>query len=140
MQHAGKAVDQVRRAEHKELSALGDDRLKGTKYDWLHRKGPPKFHRKKAFRELTESTLYTAQAWAVKEMLRKLWEYRSVTWARKYFERWYEIASTSGIGPIVKLGELVKRHIENILTYCTHRITNAVAERINSKIMSIKRL
>ena len=72
-------------------------------------------------------------------MLRKLWEYRSITWARKYFKRWHETASTSEIGPIVKLAELVKRHIDNILTYCTHRITNAVAEGINSKIMSIKR-
>ena len=31
----GEAVDQVRRAEHKELSAAGDDRLKGSRYIWL---------------------------------------------------------------------------------------------------------
>ncbi|WP_390630308.1 transposase [Roseiconus lacunae] len=27
----------------------------------------------------------------------------------------------------------------NVVSYCTHRITNAVAEGIKSKIMSIKR-
>ena len=31
----GEAVDQVRRAEHKALSAEGDDRLKGRRYLWL---------------------------------------------------------------------------------------------------------
>ena len=31
----GEAVDQVRRAEHKELRAAGDDRLKGSRYIWL---------------------------------------------------------------------------------------------------------
>ena len=30
-----KAVDQVRRAENKRLRAAGDERLSGTKYDWL---------------------------------------------------------------------------------------------------------
>ena len=28
-------MDQVRRAEHKALSASGDDTLKGRRYDWL---------------------------------------------------------------------------------------------------------
>ena len=33
---AGEAVDQVRRREAKSLAAEGDDRLKGTRYSWLH--------------------------------------------------------------------------------------------------------
>src|ERR1700690_1861061 len=34
-QHLGQAVDEVRRKENKSLRAAGDDRLKGTRYDWL---------------------------------------------------------------------------------------------------------
>jgi len=33
----------------------------------------------------------------------------------------------------------LKRHLDNILTYFHHPITNGVAEGLNSKIMSIKR-
>lgn len=33
--HLGEAVDKVRRREHKALKAEGDERLTGTKYDWL---------------------------------------------------------------------------------------------------------
>ncbi|MDM4018505.1 transposase [Roseiconus lacunae] len=33
----------------------------------------------------------------------------------------------------------IKERLANIVSYGTHRITNAVAEGINSKIMSIKR-
>jgi transposase len=33
---------------------------------------------------------------------------------------------------------MLKRHIENILTYIKHRITNAFAEGINSRIQHIK--
>lgn len=38
-----------------------------------------------------------------------------------------------------KLARSLRERIDNIITYCTHGITNAVAEGINSKIMSIKR-
>src|SRR5207245_11051637 len=34
-QHLGDAVDKVRRKENKTLKAAGDDRLAGTRYDWL---------------------------------------------------------------------------------------------------------
>jgi len=34
-QHLAKAFDQVPRAENKHLWAAGDERLKGTKYQWL---------------------------------------------------------------------------------------------------------
>ena len=33
--HLSEAVDQVRRRENKLLRAQGDDRLTGTRYDWL---------------------------------------------------------------------------------------------------------
>lgn len=33
----------------------------------------------------------------------------------------------------------VWRHLDNIVTYCKHRLTNAVSEGLNSKIMAIKR-
>lgn len=139
MSYATKAVDQVRRAEHKKLSAEGDRSLTHTRFDWLRRGGPKDWHRRQRFRELLGCELLTGQAWTIKEMLPRLWGYRSATWARKYFDLWYELASTCGIGPIEKLAQFVERHIDNILTYCKHRITNAVAEGINSKIMSIKR-
>ena len=34
-QHLGEAVDRVRRKENKTLRGSGDDRLTGTRYDWL---------------------------------------------------------------------------------------------------------
>ncbi len=43
------------------------------------------------------------------------------------------------MAPMQKVGGLIQRHLENILTFCRHRITNGVAEGLNSKIMAIKR-
>jgi transposase len=43
------------------------------------------------------------------------------------------------IAPMKRLAKSLKERFDNIVTYCTHGITKAVAEGINSKIMSIKR-
>ena len=44
---------------------------------------------RRAFRELRESTLKSARAWALKEAIRRLWEFRSIPRARVFFAHWY---------------------------------------------------
>ena len=39
---------------------------------------------------------------------------------------------------LAHVAHLPKRHLENLLTYLRHHITNAVNEGLNSKILSIK--
>ena len=39
---------------------------------------------------------------------------------------------------VADVARLLKRHLENLLTYLRHHITNAVTEGLNSKIQSIK--
>jgi transposase len=138
-QHMGKALDKVRRNEHKEMQANGDTLLKGTRYDWLAGMENVPAPRRARFRELRSLNLKTSRAWAIKETLRGLWSYRSKTWAKKFFDRWYAWAARSRLEPVKEVARMVKRNLTNILTYCEHGITNAVAEGLNSRIMSIKR-
>lgn len=39
---------------------------------------------------------------------------------------------------MVALAQMLKRHLPNLLTHLKHPITNAVTERLNSKIQSLK--
>lgn len=133
------AVDQVRRREHKTRRRAGDDILTGTKQLWLYGRENVPEQRSEQFDQLKDSNLQTARAWAIKETLRDLWDYRSPGWARKFFNRWFGWARRSRLEPIKKVALTLKRHLDNILTYFHHRITNGVAEGLNSKIMSIKR-
>lgn len=138
LQHVGDAVDKVRKQEHKALSTAGDTQLKGTKYDWL--KNPRNFT-PAAWREfgaLRDSTLKTARAWAMKESLVALWDYTYDGAARTFFKRWYFWATHSQLEPMIKVARMLKRHLDNILTYLKHRITNAVTEALNAKIQWIK--
>lgn len=39
---------------------------------------------------------------------------------------------------MIDVAQMLKRHLENLLTCLKHHITNAVTEGLNSKIQSIK--
>jgi transposase len=102
--HLGEAVDRVRRAENKELRAAGDERLVGTKYQWL--RNPDNFtdQQWRDFRALRESNLKTARAWALKEQAMALWDYCHPGTARKHFAWWYRWATHSRLKPMIEKG------------------------------------
>jgi transposase len=138
MQQVLEAVDAVRRHEHKELVRQGDRRLTNTKYLWLTRPDRLRAAMRAELRRLKHSTLKAARAWAIKEAVRHLWDYRSIPAARAFFHRWYQWAIRSRLPPIIQAARTLARHLENVLTYLTHRITNAVTEGLNAKIQWIK--
>ena len=136
--YLGEAVDKVRRQEHKELLAEGDETLKGTRQLWLY--NPQNFSPEQAeeFSALKDLHLKVARAWAAKELFSKFWEYQEEGWARRFFKDWFGWVSRSRLKPVVEVAQMLKRHLENLLTYLRHHITNAVTEGLNSKIQSLK--
>lgn len=138
LKHVSDAVDMARKTESRALASEGDNTLKGTKYAWL--RNPTNFTQKawREFQALRNSTLKSARAWAMKESLRRLWDYKYVGAARTFFKGWYWWATHSRLAPMIKVARMLKSHLENILTYLTHRVTNAVTEGLNSKIQWIK--
>lgn len=134
------AVDRVRKQEHKILSEQGDERLKGTKYLWLWGRENMPEGRRDEFEILRSQDLKISRAWAIKENLRNLWNYRYVKWMRRFFDQWYWWARHSRLVPIMKAATTLKTHIANIVTYARHRITNALGESINAKIEKVKRM
>ena len=138
MGYLGKAVDTVRKQEHRALMASGDETLKGSKYLWLYSRENVPQQRRDEFAILRRKELKVGRAWAIKESLRHLWHYVYPGSGWKFWKRWYFWATHSRLGPIRKAAETVHRHIDNILTYYQHPVTNAMSEGLNSKIQKIK--
>jgi transposase len=136
--YLGEAVDKVRRQEHKQLLAQGDDTLTGTRQLWLY--NPQNFseEQRSEFAALKDLNLKVGRAWAAKELFSKFWEYQEEGWARRFFKDWFGWVSRSRLKPVVEVAQMLKRHLENLLTFLNHRITNAVTEGLNSKIQSLK--
>jgi len=136
--HLGEAVDRVRRRENKTLRAAGDDRLTGTRYDWLRHPAAMEPKDRMEFAVLRNSTLKTARAWALKEAAMALYNYVYERPARKHFRWWHGWAVRSRLQPMIETARMLKRRFENIITYLRHPITNAGSESINSKIQWVK--
>lgn len=56
-----------------------------------------------------------------------------------YYNNCYKRVIHSKLEPMKTVAKSIKERLKNLVRYCTHKITNAVAEAMNSKIMSIKR-
>jgi transposase len=133
------AVDRVRKRENRELQRQGDTTLAKSRYLWLYspENMPPKAAER--FKDLKDANLRTARAWAIKESLRELWSYTSVTWAHKFLQRWHFWATHSKLPEMIKVAKLIRSHLGGVMNYFKHRITNAVAEGLNSKIATIQK-
>lgn len=136
--YLGEAVDKVRRQENKQLLEDGDDTLKGTRQLWLYAMENLPEDKSASFLSLQKEDLQTGRAWSIKENFRHFWECKTIEDADVYFRSWYSWSTRSKLPPIVKVAAMLKRHLEGILAYITHRITNATSEGFNSRIQSIK--
>ena len=139
MKHVTEAVDQVRREEHSELQGQGDDILKDTRFLWLYSEENVPDRSRPTLEALKALNLKVGRAWAIKESLRDLWSYTRPGWARHFFEAWFGWARRSKLEPIKRVANMLRDHLDNIVTFCKHQITQAIAEGFNSRIMAIKR-
>jgi len=134
--HLGDAIDRVRRSEHRELRAQGDDSLTGTKYLWLTREWSAK--QREMFAGLRTRTLRTARAWALKQTAMALWIGRSRRQLEQAWNRWYSWAIRSRLEPMKRVARMIKSHLPGILNAILRKVSNARAEGINSVIQWVK--
>lgn len=139
MKLATEAVDKVRRQEHRQFKKDDDDRLTGTKFLWIKSQENLSDKQRTLFDEIYTTELQTGKAWAYKEMLRDLWHHDTASAATAYFNDWYRSVIHTKLTPMKKVARTIKERLANVVSYCTHGITNAVAEGINSKIQAVKR-
>jgi transposase len=138
MGYLTKALDKVRKKEHWELKANGNQSLTGTKYLWLTSRENWSGDQRREFRELKDQNLKVGRAFAMKEQFRRFWGFSYAKAAEGFYKRWYFWVTHSRLKPMIEAARTIERHYSNISNYFQHRITNAVAEGLNSKIQLIK--
>ena len=74
----------------------------------------------------------------MKESLRHFWQYRRRGWGLRHWRSWYFWATHSRLRPVIDAAHTLKRHEAGLLSYFAHRITNAAAEGLNSRIQAIR--
>ena len=138
-QHLNEAVDHVRKREHRELRAQGDQTLARTKFLWLQNPESMTSERRKTFEVLRRSSLKVARAWALKDTARELWSYVSRTWATKAWKKWIAWARRSKLEPMQAAAKTISEHLWGIVNAIALRVTNATTESLNARIQWIKK-
>src|SRR6202048_4453506 len=74
----------------------------------------------------------------IKESFAGFWQQEGRWHAQGYFSKWYSRARRSRLEPVKKVAKSLKNHLDGLLNYFIHPITNAVTEGLNSRIQEIK--
>lgn len=133
-----KAVDETRRQEQAQQAGEGIQGLKKTRFLWLQDPNNFSPRQESRFNEAFARAKRTGRAWLLKESLADWWQSPDILSAAHYFSGWFQKAVRSQIKPVVRTARSMKTHLNEILNYFQHRVTNAGAEGLNSLIASLQ--
>lgn len=137
VQHMNTAVDTVRRQEQPLLGAEAGRELKGTRFMWLYgfENLPDKWEER--MKAMKDGKTRTARAWKLKETFRAFYQCGNWAQAKAFFKDWYRDAMRSKLDPVKKVARMVRDHLEQVLNFFVHRVTNAYSEGLNSIIQAL---
>jgi len=122
-----KAMDTVRRHEHKKLLREGITVFKKKRYLFLRRPERWSAREQEQFQDIHNEFGATkfaqskiGRAWTIKESFRPFWNYVYRGSAMTYFKRWYYWATHSRMAPIINVARTLKRHSDGLLNYFKH--------------------
>ena len=142
MQCLGKAINNVRAAEVKQLKADGyEPVLTGAR--WLLLKRPENLTDKQAAKldELLQYNLNSVKSHLMKEDFQRFWQYHSPAWAAKFLDEWCTRAMRSKIDPMKKVARTLRERKELILNWfrAGGTISGGIVEGFNNKLKLITR-
>lgn len=143
IQRMNAALDALRRAEWRKLQGKQERKvMKGSRYlllmgrERLHQVYPD---RVAELDELLQANQTLNMAYLLKETLRLCWKQADKLTASFYLLEWAEQARSLGVRPMTKMADFVVKHLDRIVAYYDHPITNGPLEGLNNKIKVLKR-
>ena len=138
-QGLSKGIDQVRRQEHRTHGADAAA-LKRTRHLWLRNAQALGDEQRVRLDDLRRQFGDLGRAWGIKEWAMSLWTGSDRSVVEASWREWLARTQRSRLTPMVKVAQLVRRHLQGIVTAVCTGVTNARAESVNAKIQWIKRM
>ena len=145
MQTVGKAVDEVRRREHRSLCRKGDRSLKESM--WLFRNNPQNLDEGQTAHldDLKRANLITSKAYQMRLTLQDIYTLTDQMLMKRKLLAWCRWVKAYGkskgylFKPMVSAAKSVLNHLDGIISFAESRITNAFMEGLNSVFSAVKR-
>ena len=139
MQHAGAAVDEVRRAEFFRKGGAAREVVKGKRWLLLSRWVHLNTQKKRQLNQLFALNRRVMKAYLLKESLDRLWSYTYEAAMLRYLKSWIDQLRWQRLKPMEKLARMLLDHLEAILNYCRTKVPLGVVEAVNGNIKALLR-
>jgi len=139
--HLGDALDEVRKSEYARLTGKHRQFIKGQKYTLLSNHANLTLEGRRSLAKLLQANQRLNIAYLLKESFGQLWNYRSETWARRFFENWKQSLKWKRLKPYEKFAQMIDRHWDGIAAFCEPRnkVPLGFVEGFNNKIRVLQR-
>jgi transposase len=137
VKHLNAAVEEVRRGLMRTLSRQERASFKGTR--WLLLKNPWNLtaHQTERLSTLVRWNSPLVRAWYLKESFQLFWPYQHRKRAQDHLRKWMNSAMRSRLTPFKNFVRTLRSHLEGVLAWTKHHLSNAAVEGMNNKIKSI---
>ena len=131
------AVEEVRRQEFFRRGGIYRDAVRGKKWLLL-----TKFRRLRRRKRLELNALLSMnhrlfKAWLLKEQFEHAWTYTTEQGMRDFLVRWRRLLNWSRLTSLIAFYDMLMRHIDGVISWARHRLTNAALEGNNSRVRAI---
>jgi transposase len=139
LQHANKAIDEVRRAEFFRKGGRMRGVVKGKRWLLLTRWMNLNSQKRQQLNDLFALNRRVMKAYLLKESLERLWTYHYEGAMRRYLQSWIDQLRWQRLEPFQKLAYMLWDHLDGILNYCRTKVPFGVVEAINGNIKTLLR-
>ena len=139
MQHANKAIDEVRRAEFYRKGGTMRSLVKGKRWLLLTRWVHLNSDKRQQLNHLFSLNRKVMKAYLLKESLERLWTYTYEAAMLRYLKSWTLQLRWQRLPAFDKLAHMLIDHLDGILNHCRTKVRFGVVEAINGNIQSLLR-
>jgi transposase len=141
LRHLGEALDKIRKAEYARVAGPKRKFIKGQKYVLLSHRENLTREGKQNLKLLLQVNKRLNTAYILRDSFGQLLDYKSATWARRFFDAWKSQLRWQRLEPYERFAEMVERHWDGIAAYCKpeNKVALGFVEGMNNKIRVIQR-
>jgi transposase len=139
LQHAGKALDEVRRKEFFRAGAVMRTYGRGKRWLLLRRWKTVRGSKRQELQQLFAVNRRLFRAYVLREQLDRLWMYTTRNRVATFLWGWLKALRWQRLPEMEKLGDTLVTHFDGIAAYCDHPVRFGVVESINTTIKGVLR-
>jgi transposase len=139
LQHAGKALDEVRRKEFFRAGAVMRRYGRGKRWLLLRRWKTVRGSKRQELQQLFAVNRRLFRAYVLREQLDRLWMYTTRNRVATFLWGWLKALRWQRLPEMEKLGDTLVNHFDGIAAYCDHPVRFGVVESINATIKGVLR-